>query len=115
MLGGDVDLEAFDEPTQVASYLSSCAQKFLNPLTASGRPQVLPALKCLYTCLTMVLPAQLEAEIRLQLGNALLDHTKNSQEALNQLQKAHHLAISVKLVSFFIILSFLLVEWCNQV
>lgn len=95
MLGGDVDLEAFDKPSQVASYLSGCAQRFLNPSTPSGRPQVLPALKCLYTCLTMVLPAQLEAEIRLQLGNALLDHTKNSQEALIQLQKAHHLAISV--------------------
>ena len=86
------NFEGHDEPSQMAAYLSECAQKFLQ----AEQVQVLPALRCLYAAAALVLPAQFEAEIRLQLGNVLLDHTQNSQEALNQLQKAHHLALSVR-------------------
>lgn len=87
------NFEGHDEPSQMAAYLSECAQKFLR----AEQVQVLPALRCLYAAAALVLPAQFEAEIRLQLGNVLLDHTQNSQEALNQLQKAHHLALSVSI------------------
>ena len=85
------NFEGHDEPSQIAAYLSDYAQRFLQ----QQQPQVVPALRCLYAAAGLVLPAQFEAEIRLQLGNLLLDHTQNSQEALNQLQKAHHLALSV--------------------
>ena len=50
--------------------------------------------------LSMVLAPQIEVEIRLMLGNVLLDHTQNFNDALDQIQKAHQLAESVR---FFII------------
>lgn len=90
MLQGS-NFEGHDEPSQMAAYLTECAQKYLR----AERAQVVPALKCLYAATALVLPAPFEAEVRLQLGNVLLDHTQNSHEALNQLQKAHHLALSV--------------------
>jgi hypothetical protein len=81
-----------DEPTKLAFYLFNCAKTFLS----SGSIQVLPAIKCLYMALSMVLAPQIEVELRLMLGNVLLDHTMNYNEALDQIQKAHQLAESVR-------------------
>lgn len=81
-----------DEPTRMAYYLFNCAKKFMS---AAGSPQVLPAMKCLYMALSMVLAPQIEVELRLLLGNILLDHTKNFSDALEQIQKAHQLAENV--------------------
>lgn len=80
-----------DEPTRIAYYLFNCAQKFIS----CGNTQVLPAIKCLYMALSMVLAPQIEVELRLMLGNVLLDHTKNFNDALEQIQKAHQLAENV--------------------
>lgn len=83
-----------DEPTKTAFYLYNCSKKFLAP-TNGGPPQVLPAMKSLYMALSMVLAPQIEVELRLALGNVLLDHTRNFNDALDQIQKAHQLAESV--------------------
>ena len=80
-----------DEPTKLAFYLFNCAKKFLSAESV----QVLPAIKCLYMALSMVLAPQIEVEVRLMLGNVLLDHTGNYNDALDQIQKAHQLAESV--------------------
>ena len=85
----------YDEPTRIAIYLFNCAKKFLSPTSTS--PQVLPAIKCLYMALSMVLAPQFEVEIRLLLGNVLLDQTQNFNEALDQIQKAYQLAESVSI------------------
>lgn len=81
-----------DEPTKLAFYLFNCAKKFLEAESV----QVLPAMKCLYMALSMVLAPQIEVELRLMLGNILLDHTRNFNDALDQIQKAHQLAESVR-------------------
>lgn len=81
-----------DEPTKLAFYLHNCAKNFL----CTESLQVLPAIKCLYMALSMVLAPQIEVELRLMLGNVLLDHTKNYNDALDQIQKAHQLAESVR-------------------
>ena len=83
-----------DKPTRTAFYLYNCAKKFLAPSNGSTA-QVLPALKCLYMAVSMVLAPQIEVELRLVLGNTLLDHTSNFNDALDQIQKAHQLAESV--------------------
>lgn len=90
----------YDEPTRIAIYLFNCAKKFLSPTSTS--PQVLPAIKCLYMALSMVLAPQFEVEIRLMLGNVLLDQTQNFNEALDQIQKAYQLAesVSIKILLF---------------
>jgi len=81
-----------DEPTRMAYYLFNCSKAFL-----STEPiQVLPAMKCLYMSFSMVLAPQIEVELRLALGNIFLDYTKNYNEALEQIQKAHQLAESVR-------------------
>lgn len=41
----------------------------------------------------MVVPAPIEADLRLYLGTVLLDYSENSKEALDQLQKAYHLSL----------------------
>lgn len=87
-----------DEPTKIAIYLFNCAKGFLDSPTAI---QVLPAIKCLYMALSMVLAPQIEVELRLLLGNVLLDHTQNFNDALDQIRKAHQLAESVQLFSCF--------------
>lgn len=81
----------WDEPTKLAFYLFDCSKKFLS----ADKIQVLPAIKCLYMALSMVLAPQIEVELRLALGNVLLDHTRNFNDALDQIQKAHQLAESV--------------------
>lgn len=94
MIGGGYDATTsnnLDEPTKLAFYLHNCAKKFLS----SESIQVLPAIKCLYMALSMVLAPQIEVEFRLMLGNVLLDHTRNFNEALEQIQKAHQLAETV--------------------
>ena len=80
-----------DEPTRMAYYLFNSSKRFLE----TEPIQVLPAMKCLYMALSMVLAPQIEVELRLMLGNILLDYTKNYNEALEQIQKAHQLAESV--------------------
>lgn len=89
-----------DEPTRMAYYLFNCSKKFI----ATEPIQVLPAMKCLYMALSMVLAPQIEVELRLKLGNLLLDYTKNYNEALEQVQKAHQLAESVNIEMFLLIL-----------
>ena len=88
-----------DEPTRMAYYLFNCSTKFLS----SEPTQVLPAMKCLYMALSMVLAPQIEVELRLALGNILLDYTKNYDEALEQIQKAHQLAESVSNSNIFVL------------
>ena len=78
----------------MAYYLFNCAKKFLDPSNGNSL-QVLPAMKCLYMALSTVLAPQIEVELRLMLGNVLLDHTNNFNDALEQIQKAHQLAESV--------------------
>jgi hypothetical protein len=77
------------EPVKVAQYLAQCARKFLQ----GEQPHVLPALKCLFASLSIVLPAPIEADLRLFAGTTLLDYTRNGREALEQLQKAYQLAL----------------------
>ena len=84
----------YDEPTKIAIHLFNCAKRFLNP--HGGSLQILPAIKCLYMALSMVLAPQIEVELRLLLGNVLLDHTQNFNDALEQIRKAHQLAESVR-------------------
>lgn len=101
-----------DEPSKMAYYLFNCSKTFL-----STEPvQVLPAMKCLYMALSMVLAPQIEVELRLTLGNIFLDYTKNFNEALDQIQKAHQLAESVQNFNdiFDVFHSLILVvTWCN--
>lgn len=87
-----------DEPTRLARHLAACAQTFLGVAHGGEErpPEVLPALKCLFMALSLVLPLQLEAELRLVVGNVLLDYTQNFDDALDQLQKAQQLALSVR-------------------
>ena len=93
---GNGEKSHLDEPTKLAFYLFNCAKKFLS----SESIQVLPAIKCLNMALSMILAPQIEVELRLQLGNVLLDHTSNFNEALEQIQKAHQLAENVNIISF---------------
>lgn len=86
-----------DEPTRMAYYLFNSSKKFL----ATEPIQVLPAIKCLYMALSMVLAPQIEVELRLALGNILLDYTKNYNEALEQIQKAHQLAETVRILNVY--------------
>ncbi len=98
----------WDEPTKLAFYLFDCSKKFLS----ADKIQVLPAIKCLYMALSMVLAPQIEVELRLALGNVLLDHTRNFNDALDQIQKAHQLAESVSLKSLFANINLFLVAGC---
>lgn len=103
-----------DEPTRMAYYLFNCSKQFL----ATSPIQVLPAMKCLYMALSMVLAPQIEVELRLSLGNILLDYTKNYNEALEQIQKAHHLAESVRhacVESELFFTCHFLVTWGHQI
>lgn len=85
------------EALKAVDFLLNAAHHFLDRATgtSASRENLRVTIQCLYTALSLVLPPSKEAEIRLFLGELLLEHSENLQTAIEQLQKAYLLSLKV--------------------
>lgn len=81
--------------TQDACYLAllALAEEFrtMNP------PNIRNCIQCLLAIFNLKQPPKVEARTHLQLGNILLQHTKNTDLALSHLEKA----VSIYILEFY--------------
>lgn len=87
------------EVAKAVDFLLNAANFFADPsIGPNNKPRsIKAALQCMYTALSFVLPPSREADVRMRLGELLLDFTEESQLAVEQLQKAHNLVNSVQM------------------
>lgn len=88
------------EALKAVDFLLDAAHHFLEQANGKkgNQESLRVTIQCLYTALSLVLPPSKEAEIRLFLGELLLEHSENLQSAIEQLQKAY--LLSLKVVNF---------------
>lgn len=80
------------EVAKAADFLIEAAVFFARPPAEQTLPRhIKAAVQCLHTALSFVLPPTREAEIRLLLGEMLIDHTEELAMAIDHLQKAQRL------------------------
>lgn len=85
--------------TQDACYLAllALAEEFrtMNP------PNIRNCIQCMFAIFNLKQPPKVEARTHLQLGNILLQHTKNTDLAQSHLEKAVSICISYYILNWF--------------
>jgi hypothetical protein len=77
---------------KASNALKNAAIFFSSSDEGSNKPRNIKAsVKCLFTALSLVLPASNELELRLMLGEQLLKYSKNVAHAAEQFQKSYSL------------------------
>lgn len=84
------------EVLKAARVLVNAATVFKTPSKTQPIINAKAAIKCLYAALSLVVPPSFELEIRLALGELLLQHSTQPLFAVEQFQKAFSLCQNVK-------------------